>query len=547
MGYALLWIENLAVSLLLMALVLACVGRLHRRWLRVVLWVPAPLVLLLGYAAQTVFTAFLQFRDPTEFFSFWPPRVNWFWQMLALTLSFFAGVVWLSVFGLRRVDETTMPTVAGGWPRGRLAIVLGVAVALHLMTFWNFDSTLRQQMTASQAEASALGLSVAPPRVPDRDNAAILYEQAFQALLSPESWRKVSPENLGHSSSPDQWAFDAKDAGLRPFLRSHAATIALLNKAANKPGCYFEHDYYSPSIGMELTEMTGPRAAARLLVLDARTKAADGDGRGAMQDINTLFAISQHIGAEPTAVSLLVSGSIELQAVETLQRVLLGTSVSSDDLAALRIEDATSYSKLFERVLRFEEAGRLATFCEMSSRREGGGVVGERIMGPLDHVWRVLLLADTLTDHSRVSRQLREMAAQPYYKTRAQWKSLPDEVTLAHADVLTRVFVSSHLAVVAECAAEYDAFRQVPRLALAAEQYRIRHGKLPAKLDELVPNFILMVPPDPFDGKPMRLKQTEHGLIAYSIGPDMGDNGGAPFDRENRTGDITFEVSDRKP
>ena len=92
------------------------------------------------------------------------------------------------------------------------------------------------------------------------------------------------------------------------------------------------------------------------------------------------------------------------------------------------------------------------------------------------------------------------------------------------------------LATFAEFAAKYDAIRQVARLGVAAEQYRFRHGKLPAKLDELAPEFIPAVPLDPFDGKPMKMKRTEHGLIVYSIGPDMVDNGGAPFDPPEANG-----------
>ena len=39
MGYILLWIESLGVSLLWVATLVACVGRLRRRWVRVVLLV----------------------------------------------------------------------------------------------------------------------------------------------------------------------------------------------------------------------------------------------------------------------------------------------------------------------------------------------------------------------------------------------------------------------------------------------------------------------------------------------------------------------------
>jgi len=56
MGYVLLWIESLAVSLLFVALVLACVGRLHRRWLRHALWAAVMMVLLVVYGAMVVST-----------------------------------------------------------------------------------------------------------------------------------------------------------------------------------------------------------------------------------------------------------------------------------------------------------------------------------------------------------------------------------------------------------------------------------------------------------------------------------------------------------
>ena len=31
-------------------------------------------------------------------------------------------------------------------------------------------------------------------------------------------------------------------------------------------------------------------------------------------------------------------------------------------------------------------------------------------------------------------------------------------------------------------------------------------------------------------------------LIVYSIGPDMIDDGGTPFDRDKKTGDVTFKL-----
>jgi hypothetical protein len=62
--------------------------------------------------------------------------------------------------------------------------------------------------------------------------------------------------------------------------------------------------------------------------------------------------------------------------------------------------------------------------------------------------------------------------------------------------------------------------------ALAIERYRLKEGKLPEAVDTLVPGYLSDVYIDPFDGKPLRYKQTNPGYIVYTIGEDGVDNGG---------------------
>jgi hypothetical protein len=81
---------------------------------------------------------------------------------------------------------------------------------------------------------------------------------------------------------------------------------------------------------------------------------------------------------------------------------------------------------------------------------------------------------------------------------------------------------------------------------LGCERYRLKHGKWPAKLDDLVPAYIPEVPKDPFDGKPMRFKRWADGIVVYSVGrnelddggdvasPDLKDYGYRLWDREKR-------------
>jgi hypothetical protein len=71
---------------------------------------------------------------------------------------------------------------------------------------------------------------------------------------------------------------------------------------------------------------------------------------------------------------------------------------------------------------------------------------------------------------------------------------------------------------------------------LAVERYRLANGKLPDKLDELVPAYLSAVPTDPFDGQPLRYKKLAKGYVVYSIGENGRDDGG------DEKKDITFTV-----
>ncbi len=68
---------------------------------------------------------------------------------------------------------------------------------------------------------------------------------------------------------------------------------------------------------------------------------------------------------------------------------------------------------------------------------------------------------------------------------------------------------------------------QTARLGLAAERYRLRHGRWPELAADLVQERLLdTVPGDPYDGQPLRWRLLPDGAVAYSVGPDRTDNGG---------------------
>jgi hypothetical protein len=63
--------------------------------------------------------------------------------------------------------------------------------------------------------------------------------------------------------------------------------------------------------------------------------------------------------------------------------------------------------------------------------------------------------------------------------------------------------------------------------AVALERYSLRHGDPPASLDALVPEFLVSLPIDYMDGKPLRYRlNADKTFTLYSVGEDGKDDGG---------------------
>lgn len=550
MGYALLWIEGLAVALLLVATLLACAGRLERRWLRLGAFLVVTLGLALVFTALTVVAGWLQFSGMSD---------RWFVSTLLLTAAFVAGAVWLGFSGLRRGNGRP---AAAAWPRGKLALALGVAAALHAMTYWNLDLAVRQQLAALKIEAGALALAAAPPRIADRDNAALLYEQAFEvmgrdaelrALLADEAWQESWNDKWTRWRESGKVAFDADDPRLRRVLEQHSGTLRLLRQAAARPGCYFDRDYGRPSLFMRLPELVPLRDGARLLALDAICRVSDGDGRRAIEDITALLGMAEHMRSDFLAVPMFVAMTVDRLGIEALEVCLATGRLRAEELPTEWLEGTATYRALLKRVLRGEEACRLATFAQVGEGQYAFGDLIDVLRGHGDgtvhHVrtafpYRVYLLGDDLAAHTRLSAELDNTAGEPYWKAKDRMQEYDQQVRNRPGGVLTSTLMPP-LGELAAGAARGDARREAVRLGLALYRYQAKHGRFPEKLDELVPEFLSAVPRDPFDGRPMRMKPSARGVTVYSVGVQPAESGGLFFDLERTAGEISFTVPEQ--
>ncbi len=542
MAYLLLLAESLTVSLLLVATITAWTARWRFRGPRALV---LTLVLLAGlsvYGGLTAFAAFACSHLP-----------NVVWDLLALTAAltvfFLIGTILVYRFGLRRRDGIAS---AETWSRGLLTLALVIAAGVHVLTFWGADRSISQQAELMRMQAAVLVSSVGLPQIADRDNAVFDYKLAYEAFGSDEDLPDEWDEKWTNSS--DANAVDPKDAQLRAFLRGKAEVFRLVRRGATKRGCWLDPNSDPTDPYSMVPNLRPARSLAKLLALSARYRAA-GDANGAVDDLNAMVPIGESLGLSPGIIPLCVGISIDDLAFQTMQTLADGGKLAVADLARFRVDGSLSWHRSFQQAMVMEEAMRLGILAGLadgsisltefgsanglgSVHRKGRGWNVSRLV---DFAYRIFLLPQDVDDNAHFSAKLRDQAAMQYPQGTGDWLKLEAEELASSQGLIVHVLIPQY-ARIFSFVARADAKRAVVVAAVAACRYRTARGQWPEKLDDLVPDYLVVAPIDPFDGKPLRFKSGGDKIVIYSVGPDSVDDGGAAYDRKTETGDIIFEL-----
>lgn len=537
MGYALMWIEGLAAMLLLLALSVACSARRRRRFAQFALPL-AVLFPILGLALLLTWEAgFLRFH-----FHGLVPH-DWFFYTLSWTIVFTASAIRMLSRGLKRVGAEPIPP-ARGWPRGRLGLALAGALVLFAITLSNLDLAVKMQLAEARSEASSLLLAMTPPPVPDKDNAAPLYEEAFAALTPlerlparwkerMERWKWKELRGLGYKwEFPDRLFhyFDLRDKEWKALLDSQTKGLALLRRAASKPLCRFPpSDPHTLFYGAVLLYDSEPRShfaqATQLLALDARVRAATGDARTALDDIVALLGIARHTS----------DAGVEKEGWAALAAVLQLSAPPANDLSRLLHVEGVSY---LQQVPKFQSGFALRILIglrtdwptvwlwhlsrEVPFLHRKGQPMPEGYEAPwwfedaIIPLWRAYLLPDELLFLQRSLRECRQALQSPQPQQFADWPELIRSIEEQKSGFFLKD-IKVRLGSIARFSCEVTTLRRMSRLAIAQKMYQAKHGKFADSLDELTPAFLDRIPTDPWDNGRIYSKRTEKGVMIYTL------------------------------
>jgi hypothetical protein len=532
-------IESLTAALLLVALVAAWASRRPRglaRWG----W---PVLVVLGVAVPAALTVYgLGFlnRMGTVSLTSLAAAAGW-------TLAFVLGsFVVISSAPRAGADPATPP-----WSVRGLGVAFAAAAVLTVITMSNLDVAVKGQLAAVRVEAGARAMALAPPRLPDSQNAAAVYRKAFAALTPPDQLPELLRDRAGAWGQYDRAAFDPADREQTEFLDSQQRGLALLREAAAMPNAAFDRDLSGDTspVDIPVPELPRLRHGATLLAYDALARSSRGDAKGALDDVAAVFGIARHI-KYPLLIDLLTAVAVEKTGAKALEDVLALAPPKPEDLARLSAAAGEPFRDHLRRTLAMEEAWGMAAVAMIATGRAGGSPdiaattamdkAGEWVL--VTALYRVFFVEEDLAAYRRHMRVMREDAAKPAPAMLDGLEAHDKVIRDTRGGGIVAGLLLPATYKVAYAALDGDATRGLVRLAVAATLYKAKHGKHPEKLAELVPEFIAEVPPDPYDGRPLRPRRGKDGLVLYSAGRDRDDDGGRPMDEEKHEGDLVFRL-----
>jgi len=507
------WLTPLAVTLLFVATVTALASRCSRpRWQR--FWPNLTAVLILIGNAVTLGCGIYLLKENLQ------PKCL-FWYGLFQTIGYIIGVAIVLKLGLSGLSAGAAR--ARYWPRARLAGAFVLMFIVHMLVFDMMQLKSMVSLANIRIGATCSIINLLPPQIPDALNARPVYEKAAHVL----SGDKQLPDWFSDSLRAD---FDPASEKTTVFLAECQEVFTLVRQAAAMPGYSLDLE------NIDFFEWPIPKYAqyrnlALLLSLSARNRALSGGPAGALQDLAAMEAMAGHLRSYPTPISFVMAVAIEEIRISSLEYILARTSALAADAIRIPRTSRASVLNTFLKMLRVETQGQLQGFTVMAATSDIYATVNSsetvfKNATPVTKMWRIFFLPSELKAAKDIIAERLSRPAKTYSEVLANIKAVEEARQAGEMGILTSIASPSYTRYL-ENAMRHDARCGLSELALAATAYKAVKGEYPSLVEDLVPDFIDRIPPDPFDGQSLKLRHVDGGIELYSAEPaqDLASDG----------------------
>jgi hypothetical protein len=395
--------------------------------------------------------------------------------------------------------------------------------------------------------------------VPDDQNSALLVHAVHQLAMG-------SMPEVGNVPPQVQLSVPSL-AVLKAEQQKVASALERARQLKDRPWGRFAVDWSAGNTPIANEDYIQEcREVAHLLVADAALRAQENDLDGAVDLCRALINDARALGDEPSQISGLVRIAITAIGLSAIERTLAQREPSEPAVAGLQqLLEQEDREPLLLTMVRGERAlcDRTMQLLEEGTSNSGRlptldlGKIGRLGVGSvtINRIVATALAGSVPRGHASLLRyynRLVEIARLPEPQQREPLVALEQELRAQIAEPLNlrmafvRMLAPAMLKI-REALLRHHAKLRSTYVALAAERYRRQHGRWPDTLEQLVPGLLGRIPLDPYDGRPIRYRRLEDGVVVYSVGLDGQDNGGKLLANVMSPGaDIGFRLWDVK-
>ncbi len=375
-----------------------------------------------------------------------------------------------------------------------------------------------------------------PPEDPEITAKRLSPENGFYTLISAEqlmdplmagqvwpAWNKSATEAL-ESGWPDD---PQTELELLWFFDQAAPAIAEMRKA-------LEEEYYlQPEISFEaqVPSLTKSKTMAQVLGVQAKWYEKEGNYQEAMRNYLDILRFGNLIRSDGFLVNEMIGIAVEEIGLEAAQNALLDypdPDILREALDVIQqLEEHTSpLSKTFEYDFRGLEktifSGMLNHTVDLHALYGSRGLnLFDRTVAWIPGVRDVMFRIDVVRFmRNRVDfyEETLKSADEPYYIIKNTSPTVP-------SDPLSRVvfpsLTRSKLSI-----SDVQALERGLMILIALRLHHIEHSTYPADVYDLMPDYLDVIPMDPFTGKEFHYEKVGDDFLLYSLSNNGIDDGG---------------------
>jgi hypothetical protein len=428
-----------------------------------------------------------------------------------------------------------------------LLVVAFLVMVVSAVAMWFVhSSTLQSELNALRVQGFPTNGSELKDyyRVPEgeSDTTRLWMDAIAAAVVANLSDARQSLPIVGDGPTPvplpgNEWK-QLEDC--REFLSDVDEQLQQIRLACEAGGCVRFPVHFSRGLAAEMYQNQSCRSISQLLVLDAWVSAHVGDTERLLNDINGVLALSRVLRVEPSMNSQLVRTAFFEAAFQTTADLMAESDWSDSELMSLQEMFST---------LDFRQSHRT-------------GLVGERAVCLIEIkrvTPRIFYRPNATLALELYSRSI-EGLSRGWSETIATQAAVAADLKSRNSGVISRmrlVAVTSlqpGLEQFVIAGALSTAEQRCVICAIAAERYRKIHGEFPQSLTQIELNMFApsvqqsLHTTDPFSGQLLKYSVTEDGILIYSVGSDLTDDGGSMIcDAASRQTDVGIRLRRKVP